>query len=308
MDNWTTIESDPGVFSELIENIGVKNTGVEEIWSLDMVTPDLKAATHGLVYLFKWRAESENRTIVDTPEGLFFAKQVVQNACATQAILSILMNTGSLQTQGELGEALGEFKSFSAGLDAESLGYAIGQHDLIRNCHNAFARPDPFVMDPEEKKNLLGKSEDVYHFVAYIPFQGMVYELDGLKPGPILLGDAGDDWWNVAKPAIEARMASYEDITSCLLSVCKSKKARLEEEINTLSAGDPRIAELQSDLAMENANKERQRAENVRRRHNFTPFVITLLKALANKDALQPMIDKAVERRTATRNAGAKGN
>ena len=84
-------------------------------------------------------------------------------------------------------------------------GEAIGNVDDVRIAHNSFARAEPFVSDEKEATD----DDDVFHFIAYVPHGGTVYELDGLKAGPIALGAAGDDWLDAARPAIQARMERY---------------------------------------------------------------------------------------------------
>lgn len=92
---WCLIESDPGVFSALIRDFGVSGVQVEEIFSLDKDTFDQLQPIHGFVFLFKCIEDSdpEGSIVEDSRlDKIFFAKQVITNACATQAIVNVLMN------------------------------------------------------------------------------------------------------------------------------------------------------------------------------------------------------------------------
>jgi len=78
---WCLIESDPGVFTELIKGFGVQGLQVEELWSLEEESFEELKPVHGLIFLYKWRAgeEPQGSIVQDSRlEEIFFAKQVRQ--------------------------------------------------------------------------------------------------------------------------------------------------------------------------------------------------------------------------------------
>eukprot|EP00124_Ichthyophonus_hoferi_P001796 Ihof_evm9s104 gene=Ihof_evmTU9s104 len=155
---------------------------------------------------------------------------MIENACATQAILSILMNRPEI----DIGETLQEFKSFVSDFPPDLKGLAIGNSAKIRDVHNSFAKPDAFLL--EDNKHT-GKPEDAFHFIAYVPVDDQLYEINGLNPAPIALGATGDDWLKVAVSAIEKRIQEYsaDEIRFNLMAVISDRKsmykAKLDEYI-----------------------------------------------------------------------------
>eukprot|EP00316_Scyphosphaera_apsteinii_P020593 CAMPEP_0119314724 /NCGR_PEP_ID=MMETSP1333-20130426/33806_1 /TAXON_ID=418940 /ORGANISM="Scyphosphaera apsteinii, Strain RCC1455" /LENGTH=352 /DNA_ID=CAMNT_0007319903 /DNA_START=78 /DNA_END=1136 /DNA_ORIENTATION=+ len=350
--SWCTIESDPGVFSELITEMGVKGVQVHELYSLDKESMEAVEPIHGLIFLFRWRGEKDDRsTITDYNEYLFFASQMITNACATQAILSILLNRPTI----DLGEELTAFKAFTKDFTPDLKGLSISNSELLRKAHNSFARPEPFI---SEERRAAKEDDEVYHFISYLPVNGKLYELDGLKAGPICLGEATEEnWLEVVRPVIQQRIEQYSsrEIRFNLMAVTADRRERLlqeqaviekernmtvgkvqarsgklptQAELERLAATHPepppigevavdersidlllialahltaRAAKIQSQIAMEQQRASMWRLENIRRRHNYVPFLVNLLRVLAERGELMPLLEQAKKKQRASR-------
>lgn len=156
MADWCTIESDPAVFTELIEKFGVKDVEVQELWDLEDSSFNKLSPMYGLIFLFKWDKELQSsvadNVLEEVPDGVFFAKQMINNACGTQAIISILLNN---KDKIELGDTLKNFLSFTQNLDPESIGMTLQQSDEIKKAHNSFARPEPIQIDKDAMDGII---------------------------------------------------------------------------------------------------------------------------------------------------------
>lgn len=315
-NGWCTIESDPGVFTELIGKFGVKDCQVDELYDLEDSTYSKIRPVYGLVFLFKWEREHaikvEEDALDEVPEGLFFAKQVINNACATQAILSVLLNA---RDKIELGPKLTDFYEFTKHFDPEMTGETLQNSESIRDAHNSFHRPEPISF--EQIKDDTEESE-AFHFISYVPQNGFLYEIDGLQKGPRLLDVCSDDdWFGKARSAIQERMAKYKgELRFTLLGILKNVQKRCNEEITMLEARkngqncndetinqiplnniDQRINYLKETIDLEKTKFKRWKDENIRRRHNYFPFIFNLLQVLAEKNVLSEYSETAFEKK-----------
>ena len=339
MSEWCTIESDPGVFTELIKNIGVKGVQVDEIIDMDILEVG-DEPVYGLIFLFKYMQKSgyKPNVLKSWDPELFFAKQEIQNACATQAILGVLLNnTDKL----DIGPTLKELKSFTNDMDPSTRGLAISNSEKIRTEHNKFSHPEPFVFT----KTIAKDGDDVFHFVSYIHFKNAIYEIDGLQQGPILIEDnvKNEEWIKKVKPSIQNRIKLYSqsEIKFNLLALVPDKleKAKKVEEdlskrkkyVEGLINGTQKPSSDDKDMEEYNKmNKEqlestlkdfesliknnsqtikdeefrvnKYKEENERRQFNYIPFIYELLKTMAEKGELEENYNEAYDNENKAKN------
>lgn len=296
-----------GVFTFLLENLGVQDVQFEELITMD---PQALAQLHpvyGVIFLFKYPTDTPYTSAEQPLEGTFdhearetlwFARQTIQNACGTQALLSVLMNKqdkdgreGPEAGYIDIGERLRDFREFTVPLPSEFRGEALSNSELIRDVHNSFAKSSPFA---DETQRTTGESEDVYHFVAYTPINGTLYEMDGLQPAPIGHGPCTQQQFpNKVMDVLQRRINRYDtaEIRFNLLAMVRDLRIRAKD------FGDMDM------LEREEKKRRDWQFENALRRHNFVGFAGEVLKGVVahklktgGEDAYKKWVDDATSK------------
>jgi ubiquitin carboxyl-terminal hydrolase L5 len=169
--------------------------------------------------------------------------QTTDNACATVAMLNIVMNAEGV----DLGDNLAKFKESTQNLTPAVRGYAMSTNRFLLATHNSLARRidllnaalglegeyEDFTKKRKPKKAPKKKkgSSAAFHFIAYVQANGHTWELDGLQAKPRCLGEAGgNDLTTCAAPFIQERMMQAECNVN-LLALCQSPVAALRHEL-----------------------------------------------------------------------------
>jgi ubiquitin carboxyl-terminal hydrolase L5 len=242
---------------------------------------------YGVIFLFKYLSSTSadssspqdgtfDPTAVDD-KGLFFASQTIQNACGTQAILSVILNNDSSNpslepyTAVEIGPELRAFKDFTTGFPSDLLGEALSNSSLIRETHNSFARSSPFADETNRDRDQSLGLEDLFHFIGYTVRNDTLYELDGLQPYPISHGPCtSEEFPEKILPVLTRRIDLYppEEVRFNLMAVCRDLRIRAKE------------IEDHEALKQEWAKRKAWEWENALRRHNFVGFIGEVLKGV----------------------------
>ncbi|TGZ52115.1 Ubiquitin carboxyl-terminal hydrolase [Temnothorax longispinosus] len=257
-EGWLELESDPadkaitllhthaGLFTLLLEDFGVKGVQVEEIYDLQK---SLEGPVYGFIFLFRWIEERRSRRkVVEQDESfvkdeeivnnIFFAQQVVPNSCATHALLSVLLNCPNIH----LGTTLSRLKMHTSGMCPENKGWAIGNTPELACAHNSHAMPQAKRRQDKNTGVSTGRfTGEAFHFVSYVPINGRLFELDGLKPYPMDHGPwkEHEEWTEQFRRVITDRLGmatgeQLQDIRFNLMAVVPDRRLAISYKLTML--------------------------------------------------------------------------
>ncbi|KAK9247999.1 ubiquitin carboxyl-terminal hydrolase [Lipomyces tetrasporus] len=271
---WGTVESDPSIFSNILNDVGVKGVKVVELYSMDADSLSELPPILGLIFLFRWTADDGGQKSTKQPKKSkkdvessslqepWFANQVADNACASIALLNIVLNASCTgkgsEGRLELGEHLQQFREFTESFNPTARGIALANFDFLRQIHNQYTQASELrdacvqlhrhAKQAKRKRTIYDDEEDeeAFHFIAYVPVSGAVWQLDGLCNDPVKLAEVEDihSWPGLAVPYIQERISKYSmnEIRFNLMAVvqdCAPEEQSFDESERAL-----RVAEI----------------------------------------------------------------
>ncbi|CAO3622449.1 unnamed protein product [Mucor hiemalis] len=217
--SWALIPSEPAIFHDMIKEYGVRDVRVQDLVTFDF--DNIKdEKMHGLIFISKYDDETAVQMNLKEPdpdaEEIIFTAQVVTNVCGTLALLAILFNA-DINDKGAL---LDNFLQFTDGFTPVNRGMCIGNCSRLRKIHDAFGAGS-LEVDKAYRRSAKSSKEDTsigeetleedvepaFHYTSFIYKNGFVWEMDGLKPGPIKIAAcSSDNWVSVVEPILRERV------------------------------------------------------------------------------------------------------
>ncbi|KAK4516238.1 uncharacterized protein ATC70_011208 [Mucor velutinosus] len=236
LEKWALIPSDPAIFEDMIQQYGIEEVRVEEVFALDLLDDDKdNTDIHGLIFISRY-VEEELPTNFEQADPLakdiVFTAQVVTNICATLALLAVLLNANINK-----GHILNNFLRFTEGFSSIDRGMCLGYCQEIRSIHDAYAGNAYHIAEDamdvstgHGNANCDVVDTENYHYISYIYKNGFVWELDGLKNQPLRLqGCTHEEWITRVKPIIQQRMQDRVDVS--LMAITKDNyHAKLKQK------------------------------------------------------------------------------
>lgn len=164
--------------------------------------------------------------------------QVVPNSCATHALLSVLLNCPNIH----LGTTLSRLKMHTSGMCPENKGWAIGNTPELACAHNSHAMPQAKRRQDKNTGVSTGRfTGEAFHFVSYVPINGRLFELDGLKPYPVDHGpwQEHEEWTEQFRRVITDRLGmatgeQLQDIRFNLMAVVPDRRLAISHKLTML--------------------------------------------------------------------------
>ncbi len=162
--------------------------------------PDTMAAvcpsiveSKALVLLFPLSSEDNQIVGYDTHFNVYFMKQTIENACGTIALLHILANEPDLTVPNSF---LHNFVDNTRGLDPNGRAKSLETNERVRELHAKYSiLGQSEAPEPSEVVNL--------HFVAFVQVNGLLFELDGRKEGPVYHGPICGNFFKTCSSIIQ---------------------------------------------------------------------------------------------------------
>ncbi|KAI8338713.1 hypothetical protein BC941DRAFT_423683 [Chlamydoabsidia padenii] len=172
---------------------------------------------------------NKDETITNN-DRIYFANQVVNNAYAMHALLSILLNCEIIN----IGSTLADFKEFTKGFSPMLKGLSLSNSHTLRKSHNNVGR-----LWPARSNN-----KPTYQYIGYVPFEGYLWELDGVKRGPLRLGPCTEkNWLDILQYELSRKTEGYQKqhIPFSVWSVIEDRRKVLQRKLVTKLSDKNRI-------------------------------------------------------------------